>query len=83
MIMVNDVGVFLATCLGMSFGGWMLSNIYIYICANPSLTGLLMSPLYLGSPMCRTLAYFQYEISDIYTRLWFSFTVTITKKYVS
>jgi len=81
--MINDVVVFLITGVSTSFGSWFLSNIYVHICAHPSLTGLILSPLYLGSPICRSLAYFQYELSDIYTRLWFSFTVAITKKYVS
>jgi len=80
LIMLNKIKFFLINVLVSSYISWFLAQIYIYICAPDTLWGFLISPIYMGSPVCKSIAYFQYELSNFYTRLWFSFTIMVTSK---
>lgn len=70
--MRNELITFIATSFVISSISWSFANLYVNICAPPSLIGFLLSPVYMGSPICRCISYVQNELSDIYINLWVS-----------
>ena len=75
--MKNAILTFLLTSFLISSLSWSLANLYVNICAPPTLIGFLLSPVYMGSPICRVISYVQNDLSDIYTNLWVSSGISI------
>ena len=71
-IMNNEIITFITTSFLISSVSWGFANVYVYICAPPTLTGFLLSTVYMGSPVCRCISYCQNSLSDMYVNLWVS-----------
>lgn len=83
--MKNELITFITTSFLISSVSWGFANVYVYICAPPTLTGFLLSTVYMGSPVCRCISYFQNSLSDMYVNLWVSSSVagiSSIKKFV-
>lgn len=77
---MNDLSKFILSSIVISYGSWFLSNMYVLVCAPPSLIGFLFSPIYIGTPVCRYIAFFQYELHNVYSQLWIAGGITLISK---
>ena len=69
-ISLTPIGGFIVLVLSTVFIHWSLVNIYTYICAPPSIFGLLTTMISLGSPMCYFINITQVELAKHYINIW-------------
>jgi len=67
---------FLATIFGLSAFHWIFMKIYISICVDLSIWGLITNVIYMGSPVCHFINQVQYEISKYYSTIWASIVLS-------
>ena len=61
---------FIGTIYGLSSLSWSLSQFYSWMCAPYSLSGLILMPLQMGSPICQFTNFIIYELGKHYIGIW-------------
>jgi len=83
--MKNEIITFITTSFIISSVSWSFANVYVYMCAPPTLIGFFLSPVYMGSPVCRSISFFQNHLGDMYVNMWVSSSIaglSLIKKIV-
>ena len=61
---------FIGTIYGLSSLSWLLSQFYSWSCAPSTLSGFLLMPIQMGSPVCQFTNFIQYELGKHYIGMW-------------
>ena len=69
-ITLTPVGGFIALVFATVFIHWALVNLYISLCAPPTIMGLMTTMISLGSPVCYFINVTQVELAKHYISIW-------------
>lgn len=69
-ITLTPVGGFIALVFTTVFIHWALVNLYISLCAPPTIMGLMTTMISLGSPVCYFINVTQVELAKHYISIW-------------
>ena len=76
-LLLTPVGGFVLLVLSTVFAHWALVNLYITLCAPPTLYGLITTMISLGSPVCYFINIAQVELAKHYINIWASAGIAI------
>lgn len=62
---------------------WLLIRIYVNYCSINSFYGLIYNMITLGSPLCQTINYIQYTMSQQYIIIWTGYSSYIIINYLN
>lgn len=66
IVVLKPIGIFILSWMGLLFIQWCLINLYIAICIDTSLWGIIVNAASMGSPLCHFINTVQYEITKNY-----------------
>lgn len=69
-VTLTPVGGFIALVFATVFIHWALVNLYISLCAPPTIMGLMTTMISLGSPVCYFINVTQVELAKHYISIW-------------
>lgn len=69
MVVLKPVEVFVLSWFGLLFIQWCIIKLYITICMDTSLWGIITNAASMGSPLCHFINTVQYEITKNYIML--------------
>ena len=80
-VVLKPLGVFVISWVGLLFIQWCIIKLYITICMDTSLWGILTNAASMGSPLCHFINSVHYEIIKNYIMLWGT-AATITTTWI-
>ena len=66
----SPIGGFIGLVFATTFVHWLLINLYVNLCAPPTLFGMFSALLALGSPLCHFINITQVELAKHYITIW-------------
>lgn len=56
---------------------WVMTQLYVCMCAPTGLTGILYTAMGMGSPLCSFLITIQQRTAELYTAIWIAMALTM------